>query len=256
MALFSRSSKPAAGTGATSDKTKASKASKAPKAPKAAKRKRPRGARLKTVKAAFIATRKQDPKVLPLVLIAFFGPFLLLLAIGLLVGWGWYLGFLGFLVGLLAATFVFGRRVQATAYSQVEGQLGAAAAVLKNMRGDWRVTPAVSFTREQDLVHRVVGKPGVILVAEGVRSRTRTLVGNEKRKVSRIAGATPVYDVYVGDGEGEVPLRGLEKHFLKLPHNIKPKVVNELDRKFTAMGGPAMPIPKGPMPRGGRVPRR
>ena len=148
-----------------------------------------------------------------------------------------------------------GPRVR-TAYSQVEGQVGAAAAVLSSMRGDWRVTPAVGFTREQDLVHRVIGKPGVILVAEGARNRTRTLVGNEKRRVSRVAGQTPVYDVYVGDGEGEVPLRGLEKHFLKLPHNIKPKVVNELDRKFTAMGGPAMPIPKGPMPRGGRVPRR
>ena len=245
MALFSRSSKPAAGKGATSVKTKT-----------APKPKRPRGARLKTMKRAFVVTRKQDPKVLPLVLIAFFGPFLLLLAIGLLIGWGWYLGFLGFLVGLLAATFVFGRRVQATAYSQVEGQIGAAAAVLKNMRGDWRVTPAVGFTREQDLVHRVIGKPGVVLVAEGARNRTRSLVGNEKRKISRIVGATPVYDIHVGDGDGEVPLRGLEKHFLKLPHNIKPKLVNELDRKFKAMGGPAMPIPKGPMPRGGRVPRR
>jgi hypothetical protein len=245
MALFSRSSKPAAGKGATSVKSKT-----------APKPKRPRGARLKTIKRAFVVTRKQDPKVLPLVLIAFFGPFLLLLAIGLLVGWGWYLGFLGFLVGLLAATFVFGRRVQATAYSQVEGQIGAAAAVLQNMRGDWRVTPAVGFTREQDLVHRVLGKPGVILVAEGARNRTRSLVGNEKRRISRIVGSTPVYDVHVGDGEGEVPLRGLEKHFLKLPHNIKPKLVNELDRKFKAMGGPAMPIPKGPMPRGGRVPRR
>jgi hypothetical protein len=245
MALFTRSSKPAAGKGASSVKTK--------KAPKA---KRPRGARLKTIKTAFVATRKQDPKVLPLVLIAFFGPFLLLLAIGFLVGWEWYLGFLGLLVGLLAATFVFGRRVQATAYSQVEGQVGAAAAVLQNMRGDWRVTPAVGFTREQDLVHRVIGKPGVILVAEGARTRTRNLVGTEKRRISRFAGTTPVYDVYVGDGDGEVPLRGLEKHFLKLPHNIKPKVVNELDRKFKAMGGPAMPIPKGPVPRGGRVPRR
>jgi hypothetical protein len=247
MALFSRSSKPATGKGATSTKTKAAQKPKV---------KRPRGARLKTVRTAFVATRKQDPKVLPLVLIAFFGPLLLLLAIGFLVGHPWYLGFLGLLVGLLAATFVFGRRVQATAYSQVEGQLGAAAAVLQNMRGDWRVTPAVGFTREQDLVHRVIGKPGVILVAEGARNRTRNLVGTEKRKVSRIAGQTPVYDVYVGDGDGEVPLRGLEKHFLKLPHNIKPKVVNELDRKFTAMGGAAMPIPKGPMPRGGRVPRR
>lgn len=245
MALFSRSSKPAAGKGAPSAKAK-----------KAPKLKRPRGARLKTIKTAFVATRKQDPKVLPLVLIAFFGPFLLLLAVGLLVGHPWYLGLSGLLLGLLAATFVFGRRVQAPAYSQVEGQIGAAAAVLQNMRGDWRVTPAVAFTREQDLVHRVIGKPGVILVAEGARSRTRSLVGTEKRRISRVAGSTPVYDVHVGDGDGEVPLRGLEKHFLKLPHNIKPKVVNELDRKFKAMGGAALPIPKGPMPRGGRVPRR
>ena len=241
LSRFSRSKKPAAGKGASSQKVKA---------------KRPRGARLKTIRQAYVATRAQDPKVLPLVLAAFFGTFLLLLAIGFLVGHPVYVGFLALMIAILAATFVFGRRVQATAYSSVEGQIGAAAAVLKNMRGDWRVTPAVGFTREQDLVHRVVGKPGVVLVAEGARSRTRTLVANEKRKVSRIAGSTPVYDVFVGDGDGEVPLRGLEKHFLKLPHNIKPKIVNELDRKFTAMGGAALPIPKGPMPRGGRVPRR
>lgn len=220
------------------------------------KPKRPRGSRLKTIKQAFTVTRAQDPKVLPLVLAAFFGPFLLMLAVGFVVDHPIYLGIIGFLLGVLAAAFVFGRRVQRTAYAQVEGQLGAAAAVLSNMRGDWRVTPAVAFSREQDLVHRVIGKPGVILVAEGARNRTRNLVINEKKRAARIVGTTPVYDVYVGDGEGEVPLRGLEKHFLKLPHNIKPKIVNELDRKFTAMGATALPIPKGPMPRGGRVPRR
>ncbi len=241
MALFSRTKKTATGTRAASKKTTP---------------KRPRGARLKTMKQAFVLTRAQDPKVLPLVLAAFFGPFLLLLLLGFLVDHPIYLGFLGVMVGLVVAAFVFGKRVQATAYSQVEGQLGAAAAVLNNMRGDWRVTPAVGFTREQDLVHRVVGKPGVVLVAEGARNRTRNLVVNEKRKVARIVGSTPVYDVFVGDGEGEVPLRGLEKHFLKLPHNIKPKVVNELDRKFKAMGAAPLPVPKGPMPRGGRVQRR
>ena len=241
MALFSRSKKPATGKGAASQKVKV---------------KRPRGARVKAIRQAFLLTRAQDPKVVPLVLAAFFGPFLLLLAIGFVIGHPVYVGVLALMIGILAATFVFGRRVQATAYSQVEGQVGAAAAVLKNMRGDWRVTPAVGFTREQDLVHRVVGKPGVVLVAEGARNRTRGLVANEKRRVTRIAGSTPVYDVFVGDGEGEVPLRGLEKHFLKLPHNIKPKIVNELDRKFTAMGNAPLPIPKGPVPRGGRVPRR
>ncbi|MBW3639714.1 MAG: DUF4191 domain-containing protein [Actinobacteria bacterium] len=220
-----------------------------------AKKKLPRGARLQQIKRAFAVTRQNDPKVLPYLLAAFFGPFLLLLALGFVVGQPIYLGFLGLLVALIVTAFVFGRRVQATAYSQVEGQLGAAAAVLDNMRGDWRVTPAVGFTREQDLLHRVIGLPGVVLVAEGARNRTRNLVVTEKKRLARWIGDVPVYEVLVGDGEGQVGLRELEKHFLKLPRNIKGKQVNELDRKLKAMGGAgAMPIPKGPMPT--RMPRK
>jgi hypothetical protein len=241
MALLKRSSKAAPGKG------KAAPAKKA-------KPKAPRGAKLKQIKMAFTATRAQDPKVLPLVLAAFFGPLILMVALGLLIDHPFYTGFLGLLLGLVTAAFVFGKRVQATAYSQVEGQIGAAAAILTNMRGDWRVTPAVGFTREQDLLHRVIGRPGVILVAEGAHNRSRNLIATEKKKVARIVGDTPVYEVLVGDGEGQIGLRQLEKHFLKLPRNIKPKTVNELDRKFKAMGNQALPIPKGPMPT--RVPRR
>lgn len=241
MALLKRSPKTTPGKG-----TAVTKAKK--------KNKPPRGARLKQIKMAFTATRKQDPKVLPLVLGAFLAPVVLLVVIGLAFGGVLYLAFLGVLLGLVAAAFVFGRRVQATAYSQVEGQIGAAAAVLTNMRGDWRVTPAVGFTREQDLLHRVIGRPGVILVAEGSSNRVRGLIANEKKKVARIIGDTPVYDVVVGDGDGQIGLRQLERHFLKLPRNIKPKTVNELERKFKALPQTSMPIPKGPTPT--RVPRR
>ncbi len=218
------------------------------------KKKLPRGTRFKQVKQAFSVTRKNDPKVVPYLLAAFFAPFILLLSLGLLIDRPFLLGFLGFMLGLLVMAFVFGKRVQATAYSQVEGQLGAAAAILNNMRGDWRVTPAVGFTREQDLLHRVIGLPGVILVAEGSPNRTRGLVVSQKKTLARWIGDVPVYDVVVGDGEGQVPLRGLEKHFLKLPRNIKGKQVNELDRKLKAMGGAALPMPKGPVPT--RMPRR
>jgi hypothetical protein len=224
------------------------------KKPAPKKVKRPRGARLKQIKLAFSATRAQDPKLLPLVLAAFFAPLVLFVVLGLVVGGLPYFMFLGFLLSLISAAFIFGRRVQRTAYAQVEGQIGAAAAVLSNMRGDWRVTPAVGFTREQDLLHRVIGRPGLILVAEGAPNRTRNLIATEKRKVTRIIGDTPVYEVLVGDGEGQVPLRQLERHFLKLPRNIKPKVVNELDRKFKALPATQVPIPKGPIPT--RVPRR
>ena len=249
MALLKRSPKAAQTKGAQT------KGAPAKGKPAATKPKLPRGARLKQIKTAFTVTRANDPKVLPLVLAAFFGTFLLLLAIGFVVGHPVYLGLIGFMLALVATAFVFGRRVQATAYSQVEGQLGAAAAVLTNMRGDWRVTPAVGFSREQDLVHRVVGRPGIVLVAEGAASRSRTLVTTEKKKLARFIGDTPVYDVLVGDGEGQVALRGLEKHFLKLPRNIKGKQVNDLDRRLKAIGGATMPVPKGPVPRG-KVPRR
>jgi hypothetical protein len=245
MALLKRKKAPATGgKGGTGLKGAA----------KPEKKKLPRGARLKQVKQAFTVTRKSDPKVVPYLLASFFGPFILLLSLGLLVGQPWLLGFLGLLLGLLVTAFVFGKRVQATAYSQVEGQIGAAAAILTNMRGNWRITPAVGFTREQDLVHRVIGLPGVILVAEGAPHRTRNLVVSQKKALARWIGDVPVYDVVVGDGEGQIPLRGLEKHFLKLPRNIKGKQVNELDRKLKAMGGAALPVPKGPVPT--RMPRR
>jgi hypothetical protein len=150
---------------------------------------------------------------------------------------------------------VFGRRVQGAAFGQVEGQLGAAAAVLQNMRGNWRVTPAVQFSKEQDLVHRVIGRPGIVLVGEGSPGRLRGLLGNEKKALARVVGETPIYDVVVGEGEGMVELRGLEKHFAKLPRNIKPAMVNQLDGRLKAIrtASGALPIPKGPMPT--RVPR-
>ena len=259
MALLKRSDKAAPGAGPGRKGAPAGKSggkgapAKGKGGARPAKQKLPRGARLKQIRQAFVLTRKQDPKVLPYMLAAFFGPFLLMLAIGFVVGAPIYLGILGFLLALMVTALVFGKRVQSTAYSQVEGQLGAAAAVLNNMRGDWRVTPAVGFTREQDLLHRVLGLPGVILVAEGARNRTRNLIVTEKKNLARWIGDVPVYEILIGDGEGQVPLRGLEKHLLKLPRNIKGKRVNELDRKLKAIGA-AMPIPKGPMPT--RMPRR
>ena len=219
---------------------------------KPARTKPSRGERAKQITMAFKLTRANDPRLVVLLLVAFFVPLAVFVALGILLGHPIYLTILGLLVGVLALVAVFGRRMQKMQYSQVEGQPGAAAAVLQTVRGNWRVTPAVQFTREQDLVHRVVGLPGVILVGEGNPGRTRWLLGTEKKKLARFLGDTPVYDVMVGDGEGQIPLKGLQRYLMKLPRNIKPARVNELDRMFKAMP-PALPIPKGAMPT--RVPR-
>jgi hypothetical protein len=212
--------------------------------------------KLSQLKLAFSMTRKADPRMLPLVIGTFVITVAVLVMLGVLLGHPVYLGIVGVLLSLVVTAAVFSRRVQRTAYRQVEGQAGAAAAVLQNMRGNWRVTPAVQFNRDQDMVHRVIGRPGVVLVGEGNPNRLRGLVVNEKRSLARVVGDTPIYDVVVGDGEGQVALRELERHFLRLPRNIKPAMVNQLDGRLKAMraASGAMPIPKGPMPT--RVPRK
>ena len=105
----------------------------------------------------------------------------------------------GLLTGLLARLIVFGRRAERAAYAQVEGQAGAAAGVLQMLKRGWDVTPAISFTKNQDVVHRVVGRPGIVLVGEGNPTRSRTAqrraqeaprIGGEEIPVTRSWWAT------------------------------------------------------------------
>ncbi len=165
----------------------------------------------------------------------------------------------GLLSGLLAALIVFGRRAERAAYAQVEGQAGAAAGALQMLRRGWDVKPAVAFTKNQDVVHRVVGRPGIILVGEGNPGRVRGLLAAEKKKHARVAGeAIPVIDVVVGNGEGEVKLTRLTRHVQKLPKKIKPGDQTALMNKLKALDAmrPAAPMPRGPMPTSTKGARR
>lgn len=222
---------------------------------RSARRERTAG-RTAQLRAAFTLTRQNDPKMLPLALGTALGVLVLFVLIGVLIGHPVYFTIIGILFSLMAATIVFGRRAATAAFAQVEGQLGAAAAVLQSMRGNWRVTPVVAVNpRGRDLVHRVVGRPGIVLVGEGAPQRVAQLISQERKKVTRVAADTPVYEVQAGDEDGQVPLRKLQNHMAKLPRNIKPAAVNALEARLRALGGATVPIPKGPMPKGGRVPR-
>ncbi len=228
-------------------------AAKAAKAQAKATRKAARRERNGQLKQAFTMTRKADPKMLPLVLGAVLGIIVVFLVIGLVIDAPFIMLGLAVPLAALAGMFLFGRRAQAVAMGQVEGQAGAAAAVADNMRGNWRTTPMVGFTQQQDLLHRVVGRPGIVLLAEGAPQRTAPLVRAERKRLQRLVGTVPVYDVSVGDGEGQVPVRKLQQHLAKLPNNITPAQVNEIDRRLAAIGNTGLPIPKGPMPKSARA---
>jgi hypothetical protein len=202
------------------------------------------------IRQAYSMTRKSDPRVGWVTLGVFLGVLVLMLAIGFLLGHPVYVGIMGVMFAFLAATIVFGRRAEKAAFSQVEGQPGAAAAALNMLRKGWTVTPGVAVTRNQDLVHRAVGRPGVVLIAEGGGpSRLGNLLAQEKKKVARFVPDVPIYDIQAGNDEGQVPLRKLNKHLMKLPRNLKNDQVSEVNRRLKALGSMSLPIPKGPMPR-------
>ncbi|HVC73502.1 MAG TPA: DUF4191 domain-containing protein [Mycobacteriales bacterium] len=225
-----------------------------PKA-KAAKAKAPRGQRIRQLIQAYKLTYARDRQLPLWMALAFVGAAAVIFLINLLAGIALFIGIpIAVVFGVLAATFVFGRRAQKAAFNQVEGQPGAAGWVLGNMRGDWRVTQGVQVNAQLDAVHRVLGRPGVILVGEGAPHRVKPLLAQEKKRVARIVGDTPIYDVILGDGEGEVPIRRLNNHLVKLPRNLSQAQVNALEKRMAALGGTkAAPLPKGPMPTRARL---
>ncbi len=203
------------------------------------------------MRQAFTLTRKNDPRLIPYLVIAFVVvAAVLYLGIFFLTSNIWLPILPAILFGLIAAMFLFSRRAQSSAYAQAEGQPGAAAYVLGQLRGDWHKTDAVAGTTQLDAVHRLLGRPGVVLIGEGAPHRVKPLLAQEKKRVARLAGDAPIYDVVVGTGEGEIPLGKLNTHLMKLPRNLSKEQVAALDRRLAALGAGRTPIPQGPMPSG------
>jgi hypothetical protein len=210
--------------------------------------------RIQQIRIAAGMIRKWNPRALPIVALVGVGVLAVCVVVGLFTGLIAFLAPLGVVGGLLGAMITFGRFAQSAQYATIEGQPGAAAAILQTMRGGWTVTPAVSANRNMDVVHRAVGKPGVVLVGEGSPSRLPGLLAAEKKRISRVAYDVPIYDMQVGNEEGQVPVRQLQRKIMRLPRNLKGQAVAELNFRLKAL--PAnLQAPKGPMPKTGRMPK-
>jgi hypothetical protein len=203
--------------------------------------------RLKQIGQVFTFTAKQDKWFVPLLLAATLIP-LALTAVVVILGLGLIYIPVGVMVAFLGALIVLNLRSNAAMMNAAEGQPGAAASIVENMRGDWRVRPAASSTTQFDMVHVVIGRPGVILLGEGQGQRVRSLIAQEKRRLSKVIGNAPLYDYMIGNGEGELSIRKLRTTVMKLPRNLTGKDVNALDKRLGAlMARPQMP--KGAIPK-------
>jgi hypothetical protein len=154
------------------------------------------------------------------------------------------------LLGTLLLMIVFGRRAQSAAYKRLEGQPGGAAAALTMLRRGWTTEPAIAFNKQQDVVHRVVGPPGIVLVGEGNPNRLRPLLTSERKRHERVLYEVPVTEIIVGDGEGQVPMPKLVRTVTKLGRKVKPAELTDLLNRLKAIDASRgkVPLPKGPVP--------
>ena len=156
----------------------------------------------------------------------------------------------GLMVGVLTALIIFSRRAQKAAYRQMEGQAGAAAGALRLLKRGWTNDPAIAFTKQQDVVHRVVGPPGIVLIGEGNPGRVKALLASERRRHERVVGQSPVHEIICGNGDGQVPLPKLARHVQKMKRQVQPAEITDILARLKAIDAsrPAVPMPKGPVP--------
>lgn len=214
------------------------------------------GQRLSTIRENYRMAREQDPK-LGWILLG-----ILVLGMALFIGLGawtdnmltWVI--VGLATTIMALSIVFSRRAMRAAYKSIEGQPGAAVAVVQNMtKAGWGITPAVAANKQQDLVHRAVGRPGVVLIGEGTSPALPGLMASERKRTQRFVAEIPISEIVIGEGEGQVRIAGLDKYLRKMPQVLAPGEVTTLRRKLEALTTMPVPMPKGPIPKNGRVPR-
>jgi len=210
---------------------------------------------LAVVKDAYRLVKKDSPLAILWCVIIF----VLVLTFGVIIGNNLgrpiYTGFLTLPLAFLAAFFLFTRYANSAAFASIEGQVGAGASVLMSIRRGFLTTPAVNVNRDQDMVHRVSAKAGIILVGEGGYG-VKSLMQDERRKMERFLSGVPITEVVVGDGQGQVSIRKLQKHLKKLPKKLSTVQLREMRARLKSVGGLNLPMPKGPIPTNLKMPRR
>lgn len=197
-------------------------------------------------------TAEIDPKLNLYLALAVLGSVALVVALGVLLNtWPILTAITAVLTAALAANLVLLRRAKQGALTRHAGQAGSASVALQMLNSKkYTHQAAIAFTRELDMVHRVVGPCGVVLVGEGQPVRVKPLLAKEQRRHEQVLFGIPVTTMMLGDGAGQVKLKELQKAVEKLPKSIQPSQQASIQQKLRSLEAmrPKAPLPKGPLP--------
>jgi hypothetical protein len=169
-------------------------------------------------------------------------------------------GITGLLAGILGGLMLMTRLSTSAMYKQIDGMPGAAGHVLSTSLGrNWQSSdmPVGVNPKTQEAVYRAIGRGGVVVIGEGSRGRVTRLVNDERAKVTRVASGVPVTVIFVGHGEGDVPISKLASTIKSLPKKIDRATMSAVIKRVESVSQSltSMPIPKGIDPTKVRAPR-
>lgn len=207
---------------------------------------------IKQVVEAYKATARLDSKLNLYLGLTAVATFIVIGGLGLwtkVAWWAWVP--LALMTALTAGMFVLTNRAKKATFSQYAGQPGSAELGMQGLnKKKYSYDVAITATRQLDVIHRVVGPCGVVLIGEGQPGRIKPLLASEAKKHEQVAYGTTVTTLVVGDGPNQVKLPELQKTIQKLPKTMQPHQLTEVKQRLKALDAvrPKAPIPKGPMP--------
>ena len=224
---------------------------------------------LKLLGQAYSITAKHDKALLPILIVSFLLP--VLIGVGVAFAIGTTVAFVygpvfGALTGVLLAMFMLTRRFEKTMFSQMEGQLGGSLAVAQSIRTGWTFAdqPIAVDPRSQAVLFQGVGRGGIVLLAEGGNA-ARKLVDQTRSRFSKLVPGVPITPIYVGNAEGQVPLKKLTKAIRGVKKanygrgvgkGLSKGEMEAVKNRLKALGAPKVPVPKGIDPLKARADRK
>ncbi|MFZ4117176.1 MAG: DUF4191 family protein [Rhodoluna sp.] len=206
-----------------------------------------------------------DPKAVPLGILFGSLMFLAILTVGVFISNFQFLGIviwaiLAIVTGYLTLLLTMTRRANTAIFKKYENEPGRISITVGTLtRRKWKGTnqPVAINARTKDMVFRIVGPAGVVLMAEGNRTSAKALLEEERRKVQRLASGVTVHTFYSAqDGDG-VPLGQLHKKVSRLKRTLNRAEIRAVQNRLASIDSRSgLPIPKGVDPMKMRASRR
>jgi hypothetical protein len=95
-----------------------------------------------------------------------------------------------------------------------------------------------------------------VLIGDGPTGKVKALMKKERQRVARVAPGVAIHELYLGRGEGEVPLPKLVRRLKRLRPSLNKAQLAEVNRRLQSVGGMKLPVPKGVDPLKARPDRR